>query len=146
MTEMKDATIKSAKPCRKMNELKEEERTHIRDVWTENRNQHGFQSKPIPVRWPLRWEVTDKKVTWSDEFLVAIRAYFGAMEKLVAIDFETATATKIPTARRQAMHRHEGLVPETNVVTNNDDVRDRGNDGALDGASLRLDVCGSCQS
>ena len=74
------------------------------------------------------------------------------MENLVAIDFETATATKIPTARRQAMvrgmgvYRHEGLAPETNVETNNDDVRDRGNDGALDGASLRLDVCGSCQS
>ena len=135
-----------------MNELKEEERTHLRDVWIKNKNQHGFQSKPMPVRWALRWEVTDKKVTWSNEFLVAIRAYFGAMEKLVAIDFETATATKIPTARGQAMvggmgvYRHDGLAPETNVETNNDDVRDRGNDGALDGASLRLDICGSCQS
>ena len=49
--------------------LEEEERVHLRDVWIENKNQYGFQSKPIPVRWPLRWEVTDKKDTWSDEFL-----------------------------------------------------------------------------
>ena len=81
----------------------------------ENRNQHGFQSKPIPVRWPPHWEVTDRKDTWSAEFLVAIRAYCGVMDMLemikeqseenferkttwatVAIDLEIATATKIP--------------------------------------------------
>ena len=33
-------------------------------------NQHGFQR---------RWEVTDRKDTWSDEFLTAVGAYFGAM-------------------------------------------------------------------
>ena len=56
-------------------------------------------------------------------FLVAARAYFGAMEMLVkttweifAIDFETATATKIPTVRGEAMvkgkgvYRHKGQV------------------------------------
>ena len=53
---MKDGTLKSAKPCRKMDGLKEEERTHQRDVWSENKNQHGFQSKPIPVRWPPHWK------------------------------------------------------------------------------------------
>ena len=60
--------------------------------------------------------MTGRKDTRSDEFLVAIRAYFGATEMLamtkdqreenlerkaswatVAIDFETATAPKIPT-------------------------------------------------
>ena len=77
----------------------------------------GFFSKinPILVRWLLRWEVTDRKDTWSDEFLVAVRAFFRAMEMLemaqeqskdncarrttwaiLAIDFQTATATKIP--------------------------------------------------
>ena len=48
--ETKDGTLKSAKPWRKMEEFKEDERTHLRDAWIENRNQHGFQSKPIPVR------------------------------------------------------------------------------------------------
>ena len=70
--EMKDGTLRSVEPCKKMNELKEEER----DVWIENRNQHGFQSERIAVRWPVHWEVTDRKDTWSDEFLVAVRAYF----------------------------------------------------------------------
>ena len=61
-------------------------------------------------------EVSDRKDTWSDEFLVATRAYFGMMDMLettkeqseenvekkttwttVPVDFETATATKIPT-------------------------------------------------
>ena len=115
--ELKDGMLKSVKPCRKMDELKEDERTHQRDAWIENRNQHGFQSKPIPVRSPPPWEVTDRKDTWSDDLLEAIRAYFGVMEMLemtkaqsedkferqttwasVAIDFERATATKIPTA------------------------------------------------
>ena len=57
-------------------------RNLLRDVWIEKRNQHGLQSKPIPVRWQLHWEVTDRKDTWSDEFFVAIRAYVGAMEML----------------------------------------------------------------
>ena len=39
-----------------------------------------FQSEPTLVRWLLFWEVTDKKDTWSDGFLVAIRTYIGAME------------------------------------------------------------------
>ena len=65
--EMKDGTLKSGKPCRKMEDFKEEERTHLRDVRTENRNQH------------------------------------------VAIDFETATATKIPTTRFQAMVKGKGV-------------------------------------
>ena len=84
------------------------------DVWIENRNQHGSQSKPVLVRWPLRWDVTDRKDTWSDEFLMAARSYLKTLEMLdmtkeqseenfervtkwtmVAIDFETATATKI---------------------------------------------------
>ena len=81
----------------------------------------------------MHCEVTDRKDTWSDEFLVAVRAYFGALEVLkmtdeqseenferkttwttIAIDFEIATATKIPTARGQAMakgmevYRHKG--------------------------------------
>ena len=118
-----------------MDELKEGERTHIRDVWIENRNQHGFQTKPILVRWLLRWEVTDRKDTWSDELLVAVRVYLGAVDMfemtkeqceenfervttwaIVALDFETATATKTPTARGQAMvkgmgvYRHQGQV------------------------------------
>ena len=60
----------------------EEERTLLRDIWIENRKQHGFQSKPILATWPLCWEVTERKDTWSDEFLVAVRAYLGAMEVL----------------------------------------------------------------
>ena len=100
-----------------MDELNEEERIHLWDVWIENKNQHEFQSKPTPVRWPLRWEVTDSKDSWSEEFLVAIRAYFGAMEMLVAIDFETATATKIPTARRQAKVRGKGCAQTRRAVS-----------------------------
>ena len=34
---MKNGSLKNAKPCRKMDELTEEERTHLRDVGTENR-------------------------------------------------------------------------------------------------------------
>ena len=145
-TEEKDGTIKSAKPCRKFDEIKEEERTRRQDVWIEKRNQHGFHNKPITVRWPLRWEVTDKKVTWSDEFLVTIRAYFGAMKILLQLTSRQPLPRRSPTARGQAMirgmgvYRHEGLAPESGK--NKDDVRDRGNDGA----SLRLDVCESCDS
>ena len=125
--EAKNGTLERAKPCSKMDVLKEKEKTHSLDVLIENRDAHGFQSKPILVRWPLRWEVTDKRSTWSDEFLVAGRAYFGVMEMLdmtkeqdednferkttwatVAIDFETATAIKIPTARGQAMVKGMG--------------------------------------
>ena len=80
---MKDGTLKTAKQCRHMNELKEEERRHLRDVWIENRNQHRFQSKPILVTWPLRWEVRDRTGTWSDEFLLTVSACFGSMEMLV---------------------------------------------------------------
>ena len=80
--EMKDGTLKSAKPCKKMHELKEDERTNLRDVWIENRYQHGFQSNPILVRRPPHWEVTERKGMWSDEFLVALRAYFGVVEML----------------------------------------------------------------
>ena len=69
--EMKGGTLKSAKSCRKMDEVKEEERTHLRDVWIEDP-----QQTEMPVRWPLHWRVTHRKGTWSDEFLVAIRAYF----------------------------------------------------------------------
>ena len=47
----KDGTLKSSKPCRKMDELKGDDRTQLRDVWIENRND-GSQSKPILVRWP----------------------------------------------------------------------------------------------
>ena len=61
--EMKGGTLKSAKPCTKMDELKEDARTHLRDVWIENGNQHRFQIKPTLVRWPLRWEVTHWKDT-----------------------------------------------------------------------------------
>ena len=62
------------------------------------------------------------KDTWSDDFLVATGAYFGVMDMLemtkeqseenferkttwatVTVDFEMATATKITTARGQAM-------------------------------------------
>ena len=89
------------------------------------------QNKSILVRWPLHWEATDR----SDGFLEAIRAYFRAMEMLemtkeqseenferkatwatIAIDSETATVRKIPTARGQAVVegmkicRHKGQV------------------------------------
>ena len=125
---MDDGTLMSAKPRRKIDELKEDERTHLRDVWIENRNQKGFQSKLIPVRWPLQWEVTERKDTWSDHFLVATRAYLGTTQMLemtkeqseehferkttsstVAIDFEMAAATKISKARGQAMVRGMGV-------------------------------------
>ena len=126
--EMKGGTLRSVKPCKKMNELKEEERSHLRDVWIENRNQDGFQSERIALRWPVHWEVTDRKDTWSDEFLLAVRAYFGALEVLkmtdeqseenfdrkttwttMASDFEIATATMIPTDRGQAMAKGMGV-------------------------------------
>ena len=54
--EMKDGTLRSVKTCKKMNELKEEERLHLRDVWIEQRDQHGFQSEQIAVRWLVHWE------------------------------------------------------------------------------------------
>ena len=58
-------------------ELEEdEEKTHPRDVWIENRKQHGFQSKPIPLRWPLRRESYRRKDTWSDEFSVGSKSVF----------------------------------------------------------------------
>ena len=77
--------------------------------------------------------MTDRKDTWSAEFLVAIRAFCVVMDMLemtkeqseenferkttwatVAIDLEMATATTIPTARGYAMvkgmevNRHKG--------------------------------------
>ena len=126
--EMKDGTLRSVKPCKKMNELKEEERSHLRDVWIEKRNQHGFQSERLAVRWPVHWEVKDRKDTWSDESMVAVRTYVGALEELkmtdeqseenfekkttwttTAIDFKITTATKIPTARGQAMAKGMGV-------------------------------------
>ena len=137
------------KPCKKMNELKEEERSHLRDVWIENRNQHGFQSERTAVRWPVHGEVTDRKDTWSDEFLVAVKAYFGALEVLkmtdeqneenfermttwttIAIDFKIATATNIPTARGQGQRngglQTQGTDHETSVEINDDDGRNGG--------------------
>ena len=66
--DVKDGALKSAKPCKKVGELTEEERTHPRVVRIENRDQHGFQSTAIPVRRPLRWEVTDTRETWSDSW------------------------------------------------------------------------------
>ena len=86
------------------------------------------KANKIAVRWPVHWEVTDRKDTWSDEFLMAVRADFGALEVLkmtdeqseenyerkttwttIAIDFEMATVTKIPTARGQAMAKRMGV-------------------------------------
>ena len=61
--DMKDGTLRSARLCMKMDDLREEERKHQRDVWIENMNQDGFQRKPMLVRFPLRWEVTDRKRT-----------------------------------------------------------------------------------
>ena len=94
---------------------------------------------------------------WSDEFLVAVRAYFAAMDMLVitkeqwvivAIDHrdEDPHGQRSSNALRQesVQAQREGL--ETDVERNDDDGGHRGNDGALDRASLRLDVCGSCLS
>ena len=52
--------------------------------------------------------------------------------------FGTATATKIATARGQAMVKGMGVYRLSK--TNNGGGRDRGNDGAIDGASLGLNV------
>ena len=51
--------------------------------------EHGFQSKPIPAKWPRHWEVTDWKDTSSDQLRVAIRAYFGATEMLEMMKEQT---------------------------------------------------------
>ena len=115
--------------------------------------------------------MTDRKDTWSDEFLVAARAYFGALEVLkiideqceenferkttwttIAIDFEIATTTKIPTARGQAMaegmevYRHKGqtLRPVWKQIMMMGEMG--GNGETHDGIGFRLDVRGHAQS
>ena len=45
LEELKDGTLKSAKPRSNMAEIKEEERTHLRDVWIESRSQHGIPKR-----------------------------------------------------------------------------------------------------
>ena len=119
--------LKSAKPCRIMDELKEE-RTHLRDVWIENRKQHGFQSKPMRVRWLLRWEVTDKRDTWSDEFLVALRAYIGAKEML-EMTTERQHGRLLQLRSRQPLRRESKRERER--------VRAAQPDGLLSGTSWR---------
>ena len=57
-----------------MDELQEKERTHLRDVCIENRNHDRFQSKLTLVKWQPRWEVTDKKDTWTGEFFVTVKS------------------------------------------------------------------------
>ena len=139
-----------------MDELKEGERTHHWDVWNEDRNHHGFQSKPTLERWPPHWEVTDRK----------IRAYFGVVEMLEMMkeqreeNFERDSIGDGGNRFRDSHcdadshiqgsghgQMHGGLQtrradPERNLEIDGDDRR---NDGALDGTGPRLDVCGSSQ-